>query len=145
MSFVQQETTIGAPPERVFEALLDIEQAPAWMTNLEEVRNITGRARGDSFEWTFRMAGLAFRGKTVFTALEPNKHLREEGSGDLTNAWDWRLTPAGDGATRVQVGIEYTVPGGSLIGAALNKLFVERQNEHDLRQSLENLKKRLEE
>ncbi|HWQ15563.1 MAG TPA: SRPBCC family protein [Roseiflexaceae bacterium] len=143
MSYVEHETTIDAPPETVFAALLDIQHAPAWVVNLEEVRNITGSALGDSFEWTFRMAGLPFKGRTVFTALTPNEHLREEGSGDLTSTWDWRLAPEGEG-TRVKVGIDYTVPGGALIGAALNKLFVERQNEKDLRQTLENLRRRLE-
>jgi uncharacterized membrane protein len=143
MSYVEHETTIDAPPETVFATLLDIPNAPKWVVNLQEVHNITGSGQGDSFEWTFRMAGLPFKGKTVFAALVPNEHLREEGSGDLTNAWDWRLAPAGDG-TRVKVGIEYTVPGGALIGAALNKLFVERQNEQDLRKTLENLKRRLE-
>src|SRR5690349_10615010 len=129
MSFVEQEITIAAAPEKVFQALLAVEQAPQWIANLEEVRNVTGRAVGDSFDWTFRMTGLPFKGKTVFTSVVTNQHLREEGSGDLTNAWDWKLEPTRDGGTHIRVGIEYTVPGGAVLGAALNKLFVERQNE----------------
>ena len=144
MSHVEHEITINATPAQVFAALLDVGQAPKWMANLQEVRSITGRALGDSFEWTFRMAGLTFKGKTVFAAIEPNQYLREDGSGDLTNSWEWHLSPSGASTTHVRVGIEYTVPGGAVLGALANKLFVERQNDKDLQQSLDNLKRILE-
>jgi len=42
------------------------------------------------------------------------------------------------------VRIDYTVPGGALIGGILDKLFVERQNQKDLEQTLSNLKQMLE-
>ncbi len=144
MSHVEHEITINTTPARVFAALLAVEQAPQWMANLQEVHTITGRSVGDSFEWTFRMAGLTFKGKTVFAAIEPNQYLREDGSGDLTNSWEWRLSPTITGATQVRVGVEYTVPGGAVLGALANKLFVERQNEKDLKQSLDDLKRKLE-
>jgi uncharacterized membrane protein len=144
MSQVEHEAFIGVPVEDVFAALLRVEEAPKWMVGLEEVHNVTGRNQGDGFDWTFKMAGkLSFRGRTVFAALEPDSYLREEGSGDLTNAWDWRLAPEMSG-TRVQVRVEYVVPGGSLLGGMLDKLFVEKQNQKDLEQSLANLKTMLE-
>jgi uncharacterized membrane protein len=144
MSSVEHETFINAPVEDVFAALLQVEDAPAWMAGLEEVHNVTGRGLGDSFEWTFKMAGkLTFHGRTVFAALEPGRYLREEGSGDLTNAWDWRLSPEMSG-TLVRVRVEYVVPGGAFLGAIADKLFVERQNQSDLEQSLAQLKARLE-
>ena len=144
MSHVSHEVTINVAPEQVFVVLLDVEHAPEWMANLEQVRNVTGRSVGDSFDWTFRMTGLTFKGKTVFAIVVPGQRLREEGSGDLTNAWDWQLSATGDGKTLVKVDIDYVVPGGELIGGMLNKLFVERQNDKDLLQSLANLKQRLE-
>jgi uncharacterized membrane protein len=144
MSYVEHEGFIGVPVEDVFAALLRVEEAPRWMVGLEEVRNVSGRGLGDGFEWTFKMAGkLSFRGRTVFTALEPDSYLREEGSGDLTNAWDWRLSPEMSG-THVRVRVEYVVPGGSVLGGMLDKLFVEKQNQKDLEQSLVNLKALLE-
>ncbi|NJN15280.1 MAG: SRPBCC family protein [Oscillochloris sp.] len=144
MSHVEYEDVIAVPVEEVFAALLRVEDAPRWMVGLREVRNVSGRNQGDTFDWTFQMAGkLTFHGQTVFAALEPDRYLREEGSGDLTNAWDWRLFPEAAG-TLVKVRVEYVVPGGSLIGGMLDKLFVERQNQKDLEQSLANLKQLLE-
>jgi uncharacterized membrane protein len=136
MSHVDHEITINVPVEKVYAALLDVDRAPEWMVNLEEIRNVTGRNQGDSFEWTFKMTGMKFRGKTIFAIVEPNKRLREEGSGDLTNTWDWSLAPASANSTNIQVGIEYTVPGGKILGGIADKLFVERQNEKDLKTSL---------
>jgi uncharacterized membrane protein len=144
MSYVEHETVINVPSEEVFAALLRVEAAPQWMAGLEEVHNVTGAAQGDSFEWTFKMAGrLTFRGKTVFSVVEPGRRLVEEGSGDLTNTWDWRLSPEMAG-THVKVRVDYTVPGGAFLGAIADKLFVEKQNQKDLEQSLADLKRMLE-
>lgn len=144
MSSVEHEVVVNVPVETVFAALLRIEDVPRWMVGLEEVRNLSGLSVGDTFDWTFKMAGkLTFRGKTTFTAIEPNRYLREDGSGDLTNSWEWWLTPEMSG-TRVKVRIEYIVPGGAVFGAIADKLFVERQNQKDLEQSIANLCKILE-
>jgi len=144
MSSVTHAAFINVPAETVFAKLLEVEAAPAWMVGLEEVHDVTGRKVGDSFAWTFKMAGkLTFHGRTTFAAIEPARHLREEGRGDLTNTWSWWLEPQQSG-TQVRVQVEYTVPGGALIGGILDKLFVERQNQKDLEQSLSNLKQLLE-
>jgi uncharacterized membrane protein len=144
MSAVEHEVVVNVPVDAVYAALLRIADVPRWMVGLEEVRNLTGLGVGDSFDWTFKMAGkLTFRGRTTFTAMEPNRYLREDGTGDLTDAWEWWLTPEMSG-TRVRVRIEYVVPGGSVLGAIADKLFVERQNQRDLEQSIANLKQILE-
>jgi uncharacterized membrane protein len=144
MSSVEHSIFINVPVDTVFEALLRVEDAPKWVVGLEEVHDVTGRNVGDTFAWTFKMAGtLTFRGKTTFAAIEPGRYLREEGSGDLSNVWEWHLTPEMSG-TQVHVRIDYTVPGGALIGGILDKLFVERQNQKDLEQTLSNLQKMLE-
>jgi uncharacterized membrane protein len=144
MSAVTHEIVVNVPVEQVFAALMRVEDAPKWMVGLEEVRNLSGRNVGDSFDWTFKMAGkLTFKGRTTFAIIEPNKRLREEGSGDLTNAWDWTLLPEMSG-TRIKVMVEYIVPGGSVLGGIADKLFVERQNQKDLELSLANLQKILE-
>lgn len=144
MSQVEHEAFINVPVERVFAQLLQVEDAPRWMVGLEDVRNVTGRSQGDGFDWTFKMAGtLTFRGRTVFGVVEPNRYLREDGSGDLSNIMHWRVAPEASG-TRLKVRIEYTVPGGSVIGGLLDKLFVERQNQKDLEQSVAALKQLLE-
>ena len=144
MAHVEQETIIDAPVGAVFRKLMEPETATAWLVNLEDVRNVTGHDVGSSYDWTFNMVGrLSFKGKNVFTDIIPNERVRYESSGGITSAWDWQLTPTPDGGTSVHVTVDYTVPG-SVLGALADKLFIERQNEKDLRQSLGNLKRLLE-
>lgn len=52
--------------------------------------------------------------------------------------WEWTFDES-DGKTTVTAKIEYTIPG-SIIGAALDKLMIERQNAKLVQQSLDNLK-----
>jgi uncharacterized membrane protein len=145
MAHVEQETTISVPVAAVFRKLLEPETATEWLINLEEVRNLTGCEVGGTYEWTFNMAGrVPFKGKNIFTEIIPNQRVAYESAGGIKSAWDWRLTPTPDGATRVHVAVDYTVPG-SVLGALADKLFIERQNETDLRESLANLKEVLEE
>jgi uncharacterized membrane protein len=144
MAHIEQEITVNAPVEAVFRKLLEPETATEWLTNLQEVRNLTGKEVGATYEWTFNMAGrMPFKGKNTFTAIVPNQRVQYESSGGITSAWDWQLTPTPDGATRVRVTVDYTVPG-AVLGAIADKLFIERQNEKDLRQSLANLKRLVE-
>ena len=51
----------------------------------------------------------------------------------------WSTFDEVDGQTTVTTKVEYTVPG-SILGKALDKLFVERQNAKDVEQQLVNLK-----
>lgn len=144
MSHVEHQAFIGVPVEEVFAALLRVEEAPRWLVGLEEVHHVTGRNQGDTFDWTFKMAGaLTFKGRTTFGVVEPGRYLREDGSGDLNNTMHWRLTPELSG-TQLHVRVDYTVPGGSLLGGILDKLFVERQNQKDIETSVANLKRLLE-
>jgi uncharacterized membrane protein len=144
MAHIEQEVSINAPVGAVFQKLMEPETAPEWMASLQDVHNVTGHEVGESYEWSFKMAGRPFHGKTVFMEIEPNQRVREESSGGISSTWDWRLTPTAAGGTELHVAVDYTVPG-SILGAIADKLFIERQNEKDLRQSLENLKHMCEE
>jgi uncharacterized membrane protein len=91
------------------------------------------------------MAGrLPLKGKNTFTAIVPNERVSWEGKGGVDSTWDWRLAPTSEGGTHLRVIVDYSVPG-SFLGAIADKLFIERQNEKDLRQTLANLKQLLEE
>ncbi len=53
-----------------------------------------------------------------------------------------QVVPSQDG-TRVEIDVDYDLPGGSL-GEALDRLYVERRNEREVEHSLQNLKELLE-
>ncbi len=104
MAHITLETTIAAPIGTVFEILRTPARRPEWMTNLHEVRNVTGHGLHDSWEYTYTMLGRPFTGKIAFRELEVPRYMKQLG------------------------------------GMITDKLFIERQNERQMRTALENLK-----
>ncbi|MCA9972342.1 MAG: SRPBCC family protein [Anaerolineales bacterium] len=67
-------------------------------------------------------------------------HFRHEPDNQMMAPYDtWFTFDEKDGKTTVTQKLEYTIPG-NLLGKALDKLFVERQNARDIEQQLANLK-----
>jgi uncharacterized protein YndB with AHSA1/START domain len=52
MAHIALETMIAAPIRAVFEVLRTPARRPEWMTNLHEIRNVTGQGLDDSWEDT---------------------------------------------------------------------------------------------
>src|SRR6266511_1171271 len=139
MAHITLETTIAAPIGTVFEILRTPARRPEWMTNLHEVRNVTGHGLHDSWEYTYTMLGRPFTGKIAFRELEVPRYMKLEVTGGIVGIQEWRLTAAPDGTTVLRFTFDYTVPV-TLGGTLADKLFIERQNERQLRTALENLK-----
>jgi len=139
MAHITLETTIAAPIAAVFEVLRTPARRPEWMTNLHEVRNVTGQGLGDSWEFTYTMLGRPFTGKIAFRELEAPRFMKLEVTGGIEGMQEWRLTAVPDGTTALRFTFDYTVPV-QLGGIITDKLFIERQNERQMRTALENLK-----
>jgi ligand-binding SRPBCC domain-containing protein len=89
----------------------------------------------------FKAAAMNVEGTTTSVALDSetlHHAYRVDSEGVEPSHWEWNFEEAGD-QTTVNVQVEYTIPG-SVLGKALDKLFVERQNAKSLQQSLDNLK-----
>jgi uncharacterized membrane protein len=89
----------------------------------------------------FKTPGLNIEGTSTSEAYDPQamRHAyRIDSEGVEPSHWAWTFEEE-DGRTTVNVQVEYTIPG-SILGAALDKLFIERQNAKTLQQSLDNLK-----
>lgn len=139
MAHIVIESTIYAPVGIVFDAIRKPERRPAWMVNLHEVRNVTGFNVGDSWEYDYKMVGRTFTGKIYFLEIETPHFLKLDITGGITGTQDWYLTPTSDDGTLLRFVFDYTVPG-VLLGEMLDKLFIERQNERQMRASIDNLK-----
>ena len=85
------------------------------------------------------MAGMKLSGESTVTAYEKGKHIVFEGKGGIDSHWEWTINAQGS-TTLVSLALTYTMPG-SFLGAALNKLVIERQNEKDIEGQLANLKR----
>ena len=85
------------------------------------------------------MAGMKFSGESTVTAYEKGKRIVFESKGGIDSRWEWTIN-AEASTTLVSLVLTYTMPG-SFLGAALNKLVIERQNEKDIEGQLANLKR----
>ncbi|WP_410612424.1 SRPBCC family protein [Amycolatopsis sp. lyj-109] len=128
-------TTIRKSPPEVFAFWRDLENLPAFMAHLEQVR-VTGDRTS---HWA---AGAPF-GKDVewdaeITEETPGERIawRSTGEAAVPNAGTVWFTPAPDGeSTEVHVVLAYEIPGGAL-GKAVAKYFGEephQQLDDDLR------------
>ena len=102
--------TIHAPPERIWAILTDGAAYPDWDSGVDRVE---GRIAPDETITVYSKVspGRAFPVKV--TNVVPNQQMRWSGGmplGLFRGVRTFRLTPAGDGATRFQVREEYTGP-----------------------------------
>ena len=74
---------------------------------------------------------------TMLEAERPRKVVTEE-TGGLSGNFEWTLEPQGQ-ATKVDVKIDYSVPGG-IIGKIANQLLLERMNQKNMESMAEGLK-----
>ncbi len=140
MAVVQKSAVINAPAEQVFAIVEDPRRAPELspgVTRVDDIRQSPGRI-GDSYRTIYSVVGREM--PMTFTVLEydrPRKIVTKM-DGQMTGTFTMLLTPRGD-ATEVNARIDYEMKGG-LFGKALNALGVERMNEKNTEQLLENLK-----
>jgi hypothetical protein len=90
---------VDAPPERVWDVLVDLRNWPAWAPGFR-VRGLTAVAPGATFRWTLRGARI----RSTFAVVEPTRELTWTGTCLGCKAVDRHLLePVGGGRTRVTV------------------------------------------
>ena len=142
-TIIERSVFINAEPEAVSAVANDPGRLPEWFAGVTEVAS-DGKFPdvGGVADVTYKAAGISFKSK--FTALEftnAEKYTIQL-DGMLAGTNKWIYTPEGNG-TMVAFRLEYEMPGGG-VGQAVNKLVVERTNEKNVEQSLQNLKKLVE-
>ena len=142
MAIIRKSIVINAPVETVYDFLTRPQNLLQIWPSLIEVRNVKRAANGaHSFDWTYKMAGVKFRGHTEVTEVEPNKgHVARVVKG-IPSTFIWTYIGLGN-ETTVNLEVEYTMPGRVL--RTLSEPFVTKVNERDADALLTNLKTRLE-
>ena len=140
MATINKSIDIDAPAERVFEMLTDPKRLPEYAPGLISVENIrqTEQHIGDSFRATYSVLGLHFSMTFTATEYEEPTKLTTRFEGGMKGTWTWLLEPRGK-STHLTTKMEYEMAGGAL-GKAMNAMLVERMNEKNAEQLLENLK-----
>jgi carbon monoxide dehydrogenase subunit G len=139
---LMDEITIQAPREKVYAMISDPTRLPDWVPSLGEVRNVSGTGIGQTHEWTYKMVGLPFKGRSEVVEVTPPSRRVTRTTGGIESTWTFDLEEEGGGATNLSLAIEYTIPVP--VVRKLAERLVRRRNERELKHGLEHLKEILE-
>ncbi len=131
--------TINAPIEKVFDVIADYAQM-AHYAPISEVTNIKGNPgeKGSSADYTYHVLGIKFTMHTTLLEVERPRKVTTEDTGGLSGNFEWTLEPQGQ-ATKVNVRIDYSVPGG-VLGKIANRVLLERMNQKNMESMAQGLK-----
>lgn len=128
---------IDASPRDVHAWLADPTHAPHWMPSMQEVRNLQGKGRGRSYDWTYRMGGIPLKGHSEVVEDEPGRRMTVRSSGAVDSEWAYRFEDE-RGGCRLTLRVSYDVPHNVL--GKLAEPLVTRRNERELHLALDNVK-----
>ena len=147
MSQVTVNIDIDAPPEVVYDAMLDPQRLDEWVTIHKRVnRADDGPLReGYRMDQTLVLRGAPFKVKWTLTDYDRPRTATWEGRGPGGSyaRTTYRLAAANGNGTRFEYENEYKAPGGFL-GAAASRALVGGTSEREAKASLGRLKSLLE-
>jgi uncharacterized protein YndB with AHSA1/START domain len=144
---VESQVEIAAPPEEVFETVMDPGRLGEWVTTHDGlVERPAGQlAEGSTFRQRLRVAGLSFKVRWRVTRLERPSLVEwtGEGPGGSRALVRYTLEPIERGATRFGYLNEFELPGGRVTRLAGRRIG-EGRGRAEAERSLERLKRLLE-
>jgi uncharacterized membrane protein len=141
MSHVRMTAHFDAPIEQVFALAIDRVRLPEWNVSYDEAPEMSGPPDqvGTRIHGTIKLLGRKMEGTAEVVEVDPPRLYRTEAAdADRKLSVTYRFTPA-SGATDAELIADYEVPAG-VFGKVVDRLFIERTVERDLRHSLENFK-----
>ena len=141
MMTLSQSVVVHAPRDVVFEHVTDPARLADWIPSMVEAREIVGSGAGQQYEWTYKLAGLLFRGQTVVVEYVPNELSVHQAIGAATSIWTIQ-TSSHDGGTELSIKIAYDVPT-PVLGRLAERVIVRRDG-RNLEMALANVKDVLE-
>ncbi len=143
MHRIHKSIEIKAPVNKVFAYIDNPWNEPDWLTNMIEVKDVSGSGVGTHYEWSWKIGEIKFNGESIKIEHIPEERIVVESKGvhGLHSKWIYNLKNNGD-ATILALDIEYSTPS-RVLGKPVEKVIMERnRQEADL--GLMNIKKRLE-
>jgi uncharacterized protein YndB with AHSA1/START domain len=148
MTLVTASIEIDAPPERVYDKMLDPDCLPKWVTIHRRVNKADAGAphEGYEMEQTLCLRGANFKVRWTLTEAERPDRATWEGRGPAHSyaRTAYTLAPLDGGSkTRFDYENEFKAPGG-LLGAAASRVLVGGVPQREATRSLQRLKALLE-
>ena len=148
MAHITRSIEIDTSPEEIFDYITDLDRLTEWATIVKETRDLGDRPiqQGTTFSQTVKAAGsVEIDCDWHVKQLERPRHVHYEATapdgGEMQMSQT--VTRLDDGRSKVEIDLDYEVPGG-ILGQIADKLIFEGQNEKEADTSLENLKRILE-
>jgi carbon monoxide dehydrogenase subunit G len=143
MSTVHVKTKIEAPPERVWETVMDPKRLKDWVTIHRSVRNVSDKnmRKGSTMDQVLHMRGVSFRVHWTLSDVNEPHHAEWEGRGPAHShaRIRYELSGDGEGPTLFEYINEFEVPGGRL-GNVASRVIIGAASEHEAQSSLARLK-----
>ena len=149
MTLVTASIEIDAPPERVYETMLDPDSLPKWVTIHRRVNEADPGEPHEGYEMvqTLCLRGANFKVRWTLTEADRPEKATWEGRGPAHSyaRTAYRLSPLDGGSkTRFDYENEFKAPGG-LLGAAASRVIVGGVPQREANRSLQRLKTLIEE
>jgi carbon monoxide dehydrogenase subunit G len=143
---IAESIEIEAPPEKVWEVIMDPHRLGEWVTTHEAIEDAPsgGLEEGSEFQQKLRLAGKSFTVAWTVTECRRPELARWEGKGPggAVARVRYALEQTGDG-TRFDYENEFELPGG-MLGRVASGLLSAAPGRREARRTLENLKRTLE-
>jgi uncharacterized protein YndB with AHSA1/START domain len=147
VTLVTASIDIDAPPERVWDAMLDPDHLDEWVTIHRRVnhRDPGPPRKGFEMHQTLHVRGASFKVHWTLTEAERPDHATWEGRGPAHSyaRTSYRLASRDGGGTRFDYENEFKAPGG-ILGAAASRVIMGGVPQREANRSLERLKALLE-
>ncbi len=146
MSRVHTTIRIGAPPERVWEVVMDPHRLADWVTIHRRVDGVPAQMkRGSTFEQTLNLRGAHLHVAWTVVDLDRPRRAVWEGQGPAHSHASivYELRRDGESGTRFDYTNEFKPPGGPL-GAVAGRVLVGGLSQREAQRSLQRLKQLVE-
>ena len=121
MSIVHARIEIDAPPERVWETIMDPDRWGEWVTIHRSVSEVSDHPlkRGSTLRQMLHVRGVSFHVNWTLAELSAPRRAEWEGQGPAHSRATIRyaLSGDGDGPTKFDYTNEFNPPGGSLVSS----------------------------
>jgi uncharacterized protein YndB with AHSA1/START domain len=142
MTRVQCAIEIAAPPERVWEVVMDPRRLGDWVTIHRRLGDVPARLRrGSTFEQTLNLRGAHLHVAWTVVDLAPPHRAVWEGQGPAHSRASivYELRADGESGTIFDYTNEFRPPGGAL-GAVAGRVLVGGLSQREAQRSLQRLK-----
>jgi ribosome-associated toxin RatA of RatAB toxin-antitoxin module len=140
MPGASRSIVVNAPPEKVFDTIVNYDRYPEWLTEVKKIR--TSDRKGNEVKVHYE---VDFKVKTIrYTILAREERPQRmswsfvEGEVMKDNKGSWVLEPEGEGKTKITYSVEVTV--GPLVPKSILNTLVDQS----LPKMLEAVKRRVE-